>query len=187
MTSFQRKFLALLAGAALALAAGCASVVGAVLGDSISFTVSQLQGQLAQRFPRDYDKLGGLVSFTVLNPRLSIPSGSRRLRLDFDVGMRALGGGMRPAGRFAVSSGLRYDPAQRGLMLEAPALDDVQIASLGSGGNDTARGLLNSWLEDYARDEPVYRFDDGLLQRIAAARIGTTTIGDGVVTLHLDQ
>jgi hypothetical protein len=52
------------------------------------------------------------VTLSVLHPRLSIPQGSRRLRLDFDVGFGALGRDSRtPSGHFAVASGLRFDLA----------------------------------------------------------------------------
>jgi len=75
----------------MALALAACSTVGALLGDHLSFTQPQLQQQLDRRFPRDYDKLGGLVSLSVLNPRLSLAPGKHRLRLDFDVGVGALG------------------------------------------------------------------------------------------------
>ena len=57
------------------------------------------------------------------------------------------------------------------------------------GGTMTnkTRGALNRWLVEYARDEPVYQLDENLLGRMAGRRIGTTSIGNGVVTLHLDQ
>ena len=51
--------------------------------------------------------------------------------------------------------------------------------------NSSTRGLLNSWLVDYARDEPVYRFDNNLLDRLGARRIGSTQIENGVVVVHL--
>ena len=51
--------------------------------------------------------------------------------------------------------------------------------------NSTARGLLNSWLADYARDEPVYRFDNSLLDRLGSRRIGRTDIENGQVVVHL--
>ena len=52
--------------------------------------------------------------------------------------------------------------------------------------NDTARSMLNSWLLDYARQEPVYRLDDGTLGRLASRRIQRVDIDPGTVTLRLD-
>jgi hypothetical protein len=61
------------------------------------------------------------------------------------------------------------------------------MPELGGAMNATGRDLVNRWLADYARDEPVYQFDDSLLQRLQSRRIGATTIQDGLVVVHLDQ
>lgn len=182
------RFLPWALAACLSLA-GCAALgtVAGLLGNQVSFTAPQLQRYLDQRFPRDYDKLGGLVTLRVLNPRLSIPPGSQRLRLDFDVGFGVLGRtGGAPSGHLALASGLRFDPGTRGLHLDAPTIEALDVPQLGGGINATGRDLVNRWLADYSREEPVYRFDAGLLQRLQSRRIGATTIDDGRVTVHLD-
>ena len=162
--------------------------IGALLGNEVTFTAPQLQGYLDRRFPREYEKLGGLVTMSLLNPRLSIPQGSTRLQLDFDIGVGGFGRDSRvPAGHFALQSGLRFDLNTRGLHLDNPAITRVDVPALGGSMNDNARSALNRWLVDYARDEPVYQLDDNLLGRMAGRRIGSTSIGNGVVTLHLDQ
>ena len=80
----MKRMQALVCGIVVAaLMAGC-STIGAVtglLGNQVAFTAPQLQSYLDKRFPRDYDKLNGLVTLSVLNPRLSIPQGSHRLRM----------------------------------------------------------------------------------------------------------
>lgn len=170
------------------LVAGCSTLnaVGALLGNQVTFSQPQLQQALNRNFPKHYDKLGGLVSVTLLNPRLSIPQGSDRLRLDFDLGLGALGSdSSRPSGRFALTSALRFDPTTRGLHLQNPTIDSIDVPTLGGVMNSSARGLLNSWLADYARDEPVYRFDNNLLDRLGARRIGSTEIENGLVVVHL--
>jgi hypothetical protein len=176
--------------AAAAVLAGCSTLgaVAGMLGNQVSFTAPQLQGYLDRRFPRDYDKLGGLVTLSVLNPRLSIPQGSHRLRLDFDVGFGAWGGDSRtPAGELALARGVRGESGTRGLHLDNPTIESLDMPKLGGAMNATGRDLVNRWLADYARDEPVYRFDDSLLQRLQSRRIGATTIEDGLVVVHLDQ
>lgn len=184
----RRYFLtASMALAGLAMV-GCSTLnaVTALLGNQVNFTQPQLQQSLNRNFPKHYDKLGGLVSMTLLNPRLSIPQGSNRLRLDFDLGIGALGSdSSRPSGHFALSSALRYEPTTRGLHLQDPSIEQVNVPSLGGMMNTTARGLLNSWLADYARDEPVYRFDNSLLDRLGSRRIGRTDIENGQVVVHL--
>ena len=174
------------------LLAACSTLGGAALfGDSVVFTAPQLQGQLDRRFPRDYEKLGGLVTLTVLNPRVSIPPGDDRLRMDFDIGFGVLGqnasGARRPAGHIAVSSGLRWNAQTRGLHLDAPRLESADVPELGGAMNATGRELVDRWLQDYARDEPVYQFDSGLMERLASRRIDATTIAGGQVVVHLDQ
>lgn len=187
----MRKILiACLLLACTALLAACSSLgaVGALLGNSVSFTAPQLQGYLDRRFPRDYDKLGGLVTLSVLNPRLSIPQGSTRLRLDFDVGFGALGADARtPSGHIAVASGLRFNPQTRGLHLDNPSLESMEAPKLGGVLGASGRDLVNRWLQHYARDEPVYQLDDSVLGRIGARRIDRTSIENGQVVVHLDD
>lgn len=167
--------------------AACSSLgTAALFGDEIAFTAPQLQAQLDRRFPRDYDKLDGLVTLRVANPRLSIPEGSDRLRLEFDVGIGTLGRDAVPSGHMSITSGLRFDPRTRALHLDQPTLDDADFPDLG-GMNATGRELANRWLDDYARNEPVYEFDHNLLERIGARRIDTTTIGNGRIVLHLGR
>lgn len=169
------------------LAAGCSGLGSSVLlGRDIHFTAPQLQAQLDRKFPRDYRKLGGLVSISLLNPRLSLPGGGR-LQLEFDIGLAGSGGGSRnPSGHFAVESGLRFDGGTRGLHLDNPEIVNVDVPALGGAMNGTARAMLNSWLVDYAREEPVYRLDDSALGRIASRRIQRVDIDSGVITLKLD-
>jgi Protein of unknown function (DUF1439) len=187
MNPRRRFLLVLIASAGLALA-GCSTLnaVTALLGNQVNFTQPQLQQSLNRNFPKHYDKFGGLVSMTLLNPRLSIPQGSNRLRLDFDLGMGALGSdSSRPSGHFALTSALRYDTTTHGLHLQDPAIEQVNVPSLGGMMNTTARGLLNSWLADYARDEPVYRFDNNLLDKLGSRRVGRTDVENGQVVVHL--
>jgi hypothetical protein len=172
---------------AAVLLAGC-TTLSALIGNQVTFTTPQLQAQLDRRFPRDYDKLGGLVTLRVMRPRLSIPEGTSRLRLDFDFGIGGLGmDSASTAGHFALQSALRFDPSTRGLHLADPEIVGIDVPALGGALNASARSALNTWLVDYAKQEPVYRLDDNAWGRLAGRRIGETTIGDGVVTLHLDQ
>lgn len=183
----MRRLASMLLLAFLVLLAGCSSLgSSALLGRDIAFTAPQLQAQLDRKFPRDYRKLGGLVSLSLLNPRLSLPGGGR-LQLEFDVGIGSMGNGSRdPSGRFSLESGLRFDPGTRGLHLDDPRIVGVDVPSLGGVMNDSARSMLNSWLLDYAREEPVYRLDDSAFGRIAARKINRVDIDSGLITLRLD-
>ena len=171
------------------LVAACSSLgaVAAMLGNQLAFTAPQLQAQLDRRFPRDYKKLDGLVTLRIVNPRLGIPAGSHRLRLDCDVGVGALGREATPSGHMSVASGLRFDPGTHGLHLDQPTLESADFPGLGGAMNATGRELVNRWLDDYARNEPVYQFDNSLVERIGARRIDSTTIDNGQVVVHLGQ
>lgn len=178
--------LAFAASAAMFLVTACSSV-GALMGArTLTFSQPQIQQKLAKRFPRDYSKLGGLVTLTLMNPRLSIPPGERRLRVDFDLAVGALGrAGRTPDGTFTLTSALRYDPATRGLHLFEPRIENVEVGALGGRMGDTLRTALNDWLADWARQEPVYAFDDTLIGRLGARRVEGTKIQDGQVVVQL--
>lgn len=174
----------------LSLLAGCATLgaVSAWLNDQVAVTPSQLQRQLDRRFPRDFDKLGGLVTVTLANPRVSIPPGDSRLRMEFDLGLGALGGEGATSGRLALASGLRYDTATQGLHLDAPELLQFELPGSGELLRGGARGVVNSLLGELARSEPVYRLDDDLLDKLPAGRrIGDVGIERGTVVVHLER
>lgn len=174
----------------LLLLSACASL-GALsvwLNDQVAFAPSQLQRHLDQRYPRTFDKLGGLVAVTLDNPRLSIPPGDSRLHLEFDLGIGALGSRGETGGRVALSSGLRYDARSQGLHLDAPELLQFDIPGSGALLEGSARGIFNSLLAQIARDEPVYRLDPDLLAKLPAGRrIGEVGIERGSVVVRLDR
>ena len=66
-----------------------------------------------------------------------------------------------------------------------PVIESVDVDGLGGAMNTTAREVLGTWLADYARNEPVYRLDDSLLQRLASRRVQSTEIDHGVVVMNL--
>ncbi|MCE7031826.1 DUF1439 domain-containing protein [Lysobacter sp. GX 14042] len=185
----MRKLRVLLVTLLLPMAAAACSsfgMLGAMLGSQVTFTQPQLQHALDGHFPRRYERLGGLVTLDLTEPTLSIPYNANRLRLEFDVTLGA--SGRRSArGHLALSSGLRYDPATRGLHLHEPVIEALDVDGPGAAVDATGAELLQAWLADYARQEPVYRLSDSLVERIAGRRIDSTTIRDGVVVLNLGQ
>ena len=170
--------------------AGCTTLdaVSSWLGNRVAFTTPQLQRHLDNSFPREFDKLGGLVSATLSHPRLSIPAGDRRLRLDFDIKVNALGARDVTSGHFALASGLRYNPATQGLHLQDPELLSIDMPNAGTLLKGGTRELLNAVLAEYAREEPVYRLDSDLLRKLPPGkRIASTDIENGLVVVHLDR
>ena len=179
-----RLLLALLC---LALLAACSSVgTSVLLGRDLSFTAPQLQSQLDRKFPRDYRKLGGLLSFSLMNPRLTLPGGGR-LHLAFDIGMGGPGGSPRtPSGRFEVESGLRFDPGTRGLHLVDPHLEHLGSAAGGRGLPGGSRDVLQDLIREYARTRPLYRLSaEDLAQVPGTLTADSLRIRDGHVELQL--
>ena len=173
-----------------ALLAGCGTLetAKALITNEISFTAPQLQESLDRRYPQTFDQLGGLINLNVMNPRIAIPQDSTRLHMDFDVGLDGLGmDGSRPAGHIAVTSGLRFDPAKNALFLEEPQLESAELPLLGNRMNATGRDLINGWLRDYARNEPIYRLDAEQLEALGSRRVAGTLIQNGRVVIKLDR
>lgn len=173
---------------AVVLVAGCSTlnVVGSMLGSQVTFTQPQLQRGLDRSFPKDYDTLGGLVALRLDKPHLSIPYDSSRLRLSVDASsVSPAAGEPRPLGRILISSGLRFDVRTLGLHLQNPVIESIDTSA---GALDNAsRELLNAWLADFAREEPVYRLDADLVQRLVSRRIGEARIHNGLVALDVSQ
>lgn len=169
-----------------AVLAACSSLpVQALFGDEVSFSQAQLQASLDRTFPKRYERLGGLLEVRLTNPRLRLPAGSQRLAMDVDIDVDGLGRMNERDGTLTLTSGLRFDAATRGLHLDAPTIDRLDMPALGGTLGGSARGLLNDWLADYARDEPVHRFDDSLVERLGARRINATRIDNGRIVLDL--
>lgn len=181
-------YLLFAASVALFATTACSTVGALLTARTMTFTADELQRKLVTRFPRDYERLGGLLTISLMNPRLSIPAGERRLRVDFDVAVGALGAHSRtPDGRFTLTSALRYDPASRSLHLFEPRIEDVEVAALGGRMGQNFQGALNEWLSDWAKHEPVYQFDNTLIGRIGSRRVEGTRIENGQVIVQLGE
>lgn len=189
--SSVRSYAALSTFALITLmAVGCStlSTLGAMLGSQVTFTQPQLQNALDRDFPKQVDQLGGLVSLRLTNPTLSIPHNSSRLRLDFDVRLSAMGSSnLASSGHFALSSGLRFDRRTRGLHLQDPVIESLDIPALSGVMSGTSGELISLWMADYAREEAVYRLDSSLLNRISSRRIESTDIERGLVVVNLGK
>lgn len=185
MNPQRRLLIASMATAPVALA-GCASLgdIASLLGNQFFLSQFQIQNALNNNFPKKYDRLGGLASLSLQNPRLSIPQDSNRLRLDLGLALGLLGS-QSATGNFGLSSGVRFDTRTLGIHLNEPAIELVDVPALGGAMNNTVRGALNTWLADYARDEPVYKFDNTLLGRIGSRRVSSTRIANGQVVVDL--
>ncbi|AOY66515.1 DUF1439 domain-containing protein [Xanthomonas euvesicatoria pv. euvesicatoria] len=173
---------------ALALAMPITSAWAApqIQGKQISVQASDLRHYLGGRFPQTHDTLGGLIAMTVSNPALSLPPGDR-LKMAFDLAVATAGGAPAPVGNVTLTSALRYDVAKQGFYLDQPSIDDFRPAHAGAKLDHSTRQLLNTWLADYARKEPIYRIDPAIASVMGAVQVESVGIQNGRVAVNFNQ
>jgi hypothetical protein len=158
-----------------------------VKGNEVSVTGEQVQQYLAAEFPQDYDALGGLLTLTLSQPQLSIPAEGQRLMLGIDAKAASAGGKATPIGRLWLSSGLRFDPQQRALLLDQPTLDRIDAASPGQQVDSRTQMLINLWLTDYAKKEPLYQLDQATAALLGDLQVVSTNIDNGRVVVRFNR
>lgn len=182
------SFEGLFKAACLALMLASASAHAAGTQDNeLSVDPPRIQQYLTGEFPREYEALGGLFTLTARDPVLTIPATGQRLQMAFSASASSAGGGDTPVGRIHMSSGLRYDPQGSALYLDQPTLDEVQPASPGQRVDEQTRVLLNLWLTDYARKEPLYKLDPALVATLGGVQVESTRIENGRIVVRFNQ
>ncbi len=172
---------------ALVLASPFTSLAAPADRNELSVGAPKVQHYLDTAFPREYEALGGLFTLTARDPKLSIPASGERLNMGFSASASAAGGNDTPVGRITMSSGLRYDPSDNALYLDQPTLDDVQPATSGQHIDEQTRVLLNLWLADYARKEPLYKLDPALVANLGGVKVESTRIRNGQIVVRFNQ
>jgi hypothetical protein len=158
-----------------------------ISGNQASVGAAQIQQYLAGEFPQQHEALGGLLTLTVSDPVLSIPADGQRLHLEFSAAAGSGGSAPTPVGRLSMSSGLRYDPQKMALLLDQPTLDGIQPASPGQRVDSRTQMLINLWLADYARDEPLYQLDEATRAMLGDLQVESTSIENGRVVVRFNQ
>ncbi|MET0754835.1 MAG: DUF1439 domain-containing protein, partial [Pseudoxanthomonas sp.] len=90
-------------------------------------------------------------------------------------------------GRIEMSSGLRFDPQDNALYLDQPTVDNVKPASSGQGVDEQTRVLLNLWLADYARKEPLYKLEPALVATLGTVKVESARIQNGNIVVRFNQ
>lgn len=155
--------------------------------NELSVAAPQVQQYLDTAFPREYEALGGLFTLTARDPKLSIPASGERLNMEFSASASSAGGAESPVGRIVMSSGLRFEPNDNALYLDQPTVDNVQPASPGQRVDEQTRVLLNLWLSDYARKEPLYKLDPALMANLGGVKVESTRIRNGQIVVRFNQ
>jgi len=178
--------LALSLALLLPLHSPTASAEPQVKGSQVSVEAGDVQQYLAGTFPQTHDALGGLLELTVSHPQLKLPPGNR-LDLGFDLAMATAGGAPMQVGNVGLSSALRYDAATQGFFLDRPTVDRFTPAQAGGKLDSRTRELLNVWLADYARREPIYKLDPAIASLMGALQVQSAAVENGRLVVHFNQ
>jgi hypothetical protein len=182
-----RPLLSCLAACTVLIAAAVgAQAAPSVSGRQLSVGASDVQQYLDGSFPRTQDALGGLIAMTMSHPQLTLPQGNR-LDLGFDVAMATAGSAPAPLGKVKLSSGLRYDAQTQGFHLDQPTVDDFTPANNGGRLDSRTRSLLNAWLTDYARREPIYKIDPTVASVLGALQVQSAQVQNGKLVVTFNQ
>ena len=182
-----RPLLSRLAAATLLIAVAVgAQAAPSVSGRQLSVGAGDVQQYLDGSFPRTQDALGGLIEMTMSHPQLTLPQGNR-LDLGFDIAMATAGSSAAPLGKVKLSSGLRYDAQTQGFHLDQPTVDDFTPANNGGRLDSRTRSLLNAWLTDYARREPIYKIDPAVASVLGALQVQSAQVENGKLVVTFNQ
>lgn len=182
-----RPLLSRLAACTVLIAAAVgAQAAPSVSGRQLSVGASDVQQYLDGSFPRTQDALGGLIAMTMSHPQLALPQGNR-LDLGFDIAMATAGSAPAALGKVKLSSGLRYDAQTQGFHLDQPTVDDFTPANSGGRLDSRTRSLLNAWLTDYARREPIYKIDPAVASVLGALQVQSAQVENGKLVVTFNQ
>lgn len=170
----------------LIAAAVGAQAAPSISGRELSVGASDVQQYLEGSFPRTQDALGGLIAMTMSHPKLTLPQGNR-LDLGFDVALATAGSAPAPLGKVKLSSGLRYDAQTQGFHLDQPTVDDFTPVNNGGKLDSRTRSLLNAFLVDYARREPIYKIDPTVGALLGALQVESAQVQNGKLVVTFNQ
>ena len=109
------------------------------------------------------------------------------MRLAVDLALATAGAAPVPMGTLALTSALRYDGAQQAFFLDQPRIEGFRDPSGNEALGASSRGLLDAWLADYARSEPVYRIDPAIAALLGDLRVESAGIEGGRLVVTFDR
>lgn len=189
------RFLAMAATAALTVAtvpawaaspASGAATVKVPAANTITLPAARVRAALDAGFPHTFALMGGLAEMTASDPTLEIPASGERIHLQFDASASVAGSQVLPVGRVWLSSAVRWDPSSLALFLQQPSVERVQPAGGGELADQDLQ-LVSLLLQDYAREQPLYRLDPSLLQALGPVRVQSVHVREGAIVITFDQ
>ncbi|MGO4153415.1 DUF1439 domain-containing protein [Cupriavidus sp. YAF13] len=180
----RRRWLAASASAALAAAlVGCG-----MMGNDYTFSQSQLQSALERKFPFN-KRYMELFDIQLANPQLTLDPSRNRVNVQFDATVNnRLFSGEPMTGRFALDSGLRYDPASRAVVLQDPQVQQFDVKGLPPQFSRQLNALGGILAEQLLQGYPLYTFRPDEL-RLAGASVepGTITVLPNGINVKINR
>ncbi len=168
--------------AGLCLLAACASVL---LPSSITLTAEQMQTRLAQSFPLEKQYMN-VVDLTLSQPQVQLHPDQKRIALQFDVNVTALGYDQLMNGRMLVSSQLAYNAADRTIVLQHPQLESQQIRGVSDNVAQIVSQITAVAIHDRLEGAVVYAFTPEQLHFLGGHAVPESIeITERGVVLHL--
>ncbi|MGO4765756.1 DUF1439 domain-containing protein [Cupriavidus sp. 2KB_3] len=152
----RRALLATAAAAALGSFALAHAAYNVWTGE-YTFTKAELQHAVEKRFPATL-RYGELVSVQLSHPRLVLDEATNRITTQMDA---AVSNTILPSppvnGTLALNSGVRYDATQRAVLLDNPAVQQVQVQGM-SQYNEQLNAIGAVVAQQLLKDYPLYTF-----------------------------
>ncbi len=174
----RRRWLAAAAATAATatvLIAACGSI-----GNDYTFSQSQLQSALERKFPFS-KRYMELFDIQLTNPQLTLDPARNRVNVAFDATLDNRLFFSQPLnGRFALDSGLRYDPATRSVILQDPEVRQFDVKGLPGQFSRQLNALGGILAEQLLQGYPLYTFKPEQL------RVAGTNVEPGTITVLPD-
>lgn len=138
----------------------------------------QLVSTMQKKFPLHREK--SLFSITIDLPQLILKPGTNRIGMNGHFTARAAI--LEIAGDFAFSSTFQYNPEQRAVFLQGASLDSLHLKQ-GNNIPEILRSEINRMLNEYAANNPVYRFkpDELVVLGVKVEVEGIGVVPEGVL------
>jgi len=133
------------------------SACAGLLPDEYVVSPQQLNSQFDKLFPLNQDLGNGMFSTSLSAPQFGFVAGQNRVSLAAGISVSTIFS-KAMNGRVALTSGLRYDAAQRALYLQELRIESVDIDGDTAGVASQLLPLFNVVLSKYVRQNPLYRF-----------------------------
>ena len=147
------------AAAALAMLVAASAWAGYnVWTGDYTFSRQELQDAVDKRFPARL-RYAQVLDVQLTQPRLLLDEANNRVTTQMDA---QVSNTLLPAppinGTLSLSSGLRYDPAKRAVLLDNPSVERVQVAGMPAQYGEQLNAIGAVVAQQLLRDYPLYTF-----------------------------